>query len=146
MSENLKTELNDEKYSGKEIAEIVEILNEKNIDEVSPTVIFDTTIIDAFEDPRDGDALLVALETAANVNGGDTLLQRSLKWLETKGLDVGNSSTRAMIDQLQAVGVFTQVQTDTLKNLAVKKVSRAQQLGFSEVKYRDIQSLKGSKQ
>ena len=134
--QKLKTEIEGTQYSGKTPDEILSMLNDANIDVVQERRINELGLINAFTDPREGDAVLVALETAAT---SDSLLARAIDWLKNEnGLDVGNGSTRSMIDELTTASVLTSSQATTIKSMAESKISRASELGLGTVKLRHI--------
>lgn len=86
----------------------------------APALATERTVFAAFANPADGEAVLTALEAAAAGNGATArVVKRALRWLQPGegGLDVGNASVRAMIDQLAAGGVLTPTQAATLKGL-----------------------------
>lgn len=84
---------------------------------VSPTFVTERAVIAAFTNPADGEAVLTAVEAAAQSN---PLVARALKWLQPAngGIDFGNPAARRMFDSFAASGVLTAAQVATLKGLA----------------------------
>ena len=48
-----------------------------------------------------------------------SLLKRQLGFLAGDGLDLGSAALRAMLDQFVVLGILTQIETDSLKSIAV---------------------------
>ena len=80
--------------------------------------------------PTLGATILDKLEAAATV---DSRLKWFMKELNTNGVDIGNAVTRATIDDLVTNSVITAAEGASLKGIPEKTVSRAEELGFSEL-------------
>lgn len=70
--------------------------------------------------PLEADALLTKLEVfAASGHAMASIVKRALKFLgQPEGLDIGSPATQALLGQLKAVGVITQVELDGLRAMA----------------------------
>ena len=84
-----------------------------------------------------GAAFLDALDATAVSNS-------AVKWAmnfirSDSGIDVGNIETRNMLDSLAAANILDPVSVSKIKDLAVKNISRAEELGLGVVKPGDIQ-------
>lgn len=79
----------------------------------------------------DGATILDKLEAAGTQVSAVKWAMRFLQ--QEGGIDVGHPATLAMVDQLVAAGVLTQVEGDSLKALAVQMCSRAEEIGIPPV-------------
>ena len=105
-------------------------LNTKNRQVVRSTMANARTVM-AKLGPDAGAAVLDKLQAAASQSS-------SVKWAMSfvtspEGIDLGNPATRAQLDALAAAGVITQQEATSLKSIAEYTVSRAEELGLSEV-------------
>lgn len=120
----------DRRYSNMTVQEFIESLETPNRTIVIPeTRITELGILEAFDNPADGEAFMQKIELVALNND---LIARIIKWVQQeRGLDVGNSKTRAVLDSLVGVATITQTEVDTIKALAEKSASRAEELGLT---------------
>lgn len=87
-----------------------------------------------------GAAVLDALETIAVSNSA---VKWALKFITSpEGIDVGNLETRAMLDQLVAATVLSAADVATIKMLAERQISRAEELGLGLVREGDVQTVR----
>lgn len=89
--------------------------------------------------PAAGAAVLDALEAAS---ASDSRLRWVMRELSTVGIDLGHPVTRATIQELAAAGVLTPSQLDALLSVAVRTVSRAEELGLGEVRPGDVDTAR----
>lgn len=92
--------------------------------------------------PVQAEAILSALEAAAQQNA---LLARVLEWLTDPskgGLDVGHSHTRSVIDSLVAASVLTGAQAAAVKAMAERTVSLAAKAGLPPIDPAHVQSAR----
>ena len=94
-------------------------------------------------DPGAAATILQKLESAAATNA-------VVKWIMSfitgggEGIDLGHANTRAQIDALVAAGVLTATEGASLKALAQRTVSRAEELGLPEIKPWMVAHVRGS--
>lgn len=86
---------------------------------VPDTRVSERTVMAAFADPAEGEAVLQGFAAAAD---SDAVFRRVLAWLspEKGGVDFGNPAARASLDRLGAASpsVFTPARVAALKALA----------------------------
>lgn len=99
---------------------------------VEERFVNERTIVSSYANPADGEAVLQALEAAAQANA---IVARAMKWMspDQQGIDVGHAGTRAVLDALVGAGVLTAAQATHLKGLAERTVGRAEELGLGVV-------------
>jgi len=85
--------------------------------------------------PIDGDAVLTKLEVFSETTAPlASLVRRALKILsQSDGINMGDPSIQAMLDQLQQNNVLTSTEATSLKGLAIQPASRAEVLGLTPV-------------
>lgn len=129
-------------YSGMSAAEVVVSLNTKDRVQVRDVYANERTILAAFANPADGEAVLQKLEAAAESNA---LVARAVKWLQPAqgGINLGDPSTRAILDALQAANVLTETEVATVKSIAEQAISRATEIGHGEAHEGDVAAAKG---
>jgi hypothetical protein len=127
----LKTELNGEAYAGMAAAQKLAAINAKTITVPNPgTYVTELGVIDTLG-VADGEAFLVAIETAAQAS---STVARAVRWLKsTTGIDVGNPIVQAQLSALVTANVVTAEAANALIARGSKQISRAEQLGFGEV-------------
>lgn len=122
----LKNEITtDPKYAGKSNDEIVELLNAK-IAQVPTTRMVTARAIMAELGPTMGAAILEKLSAL-----GATI--PAVKWAmiflqQDSGIDLGHPSTQAQLDALQAGGALTDAEVLGLKHMALRDISRCEQI------------------
>lgn len=132
----LQTLLATQEYAELSDSDAAALANEKRHAVIRPTMLTERGIIQAFANPTDGDAALAALESFAETEHPmASIIRRVLTWLKptNEGIDVGDATVRAMIDQLVSGGVLTETQGDTIKTAAEGLESDAQQNGLGTV-------------
>lgn len=97
-------------------------LSQQSVVQIDSVFINERTVLAAFPNPLDGEAVLQALEFAAQNN---PVLKRVTKWMSPseQGIDIGHPSTRTMIDSLSGL-VLTEEQVSVIKSLAEKEVPK----------------------
>ena len=117
-------------YDAKDVI-AAEQLNARNIVSVDEHHVTELGVLDAFENPKDGEALLQKLEAVS----ADPMLARALGWLKpgSPGLDMGNPTVRKLLDGYAETRVIKSAARDTLKSLAEHLVSAAGSLGHVKV-------------
>lgn len=83
-----------------------------------------------------GAALLDKLQA---ISSSVSAVKYALTFLnQDSGIDIGNSATQGMVDQLVAGGALTAAEGTSLKNMAIQPASRAEVLGFGRVNESDL--------
>lgn len=86
-----------------------------------PCYLNERGIFATFVDPADAEAVMQGLEAAAGSESPlAPILKRAIVWLRPTngGIDMGNPSTRVVLDALQAAGALTPEAVATLKATA----------------------------
>jgi hypothetical protein len=91
--------------------------------------------------PEAAEAILQALEAAGEVN---PVVKRALSWLKppSDGIDLGDASTRGVLDALVTATVLTAEQVAALKGLAETTMSLVEAAGLGSVHLGDIQNAR----
>ena len=94
-------------------------------------------------DPGAAATILQKLESAA---ASDAVVKWIMSFITGggEGIDLGHANTRAQIDALVAAGVLTATEGASLKALAQRTVSRAEELGLPEIKPWMVAHVRGS--
>lgn len=121
----LKNELTDPRYTGLSNTEIADKLNEK-IAQVPTTRMVTARAIMAELGPTMGATILEKLSAV-----GATI--PAVKWAmiflqQDSGIDLGHPSTQAQLDALQSAGVLTDAEVLGLKHMALRDISRCEQI------------------
>lgn len=89
---------------------------------VEGSLAWDKTILEAFENPFEGSALIGKMQTEAVTN---PLLKIMMPWLTSgaAGIDFGKAPLRAFLTSLKNSGKITQTELDKLLRLGEKQVS-----------------------
>lgn len=113
---------------------VAELINEQKFSAVKMRMVTARAIL---AECVDGATILDKLEAAS---ASISAVKWAVKFLSLDaGIDIGNTTTRYMIDQLVLGGVLTAGESSQLKNLAMQPASRAEVLGFGRVESTDIQ-------
>lgn len=110
-------------------ASIAAALNAESGTRIVSRFITERTLLDAFADPGDGEAVLQALETLVatdpaslneSMQGLRLMVKRALRWMlpSESGIDIGSAQVRTLVDALVTATVLTQTQGDAVKALA----------------------------
>ena len=142
----LRSELADDPlsrgYSSMTDDQVASSLNAKDRNIVQPTLVTAKELM-AMVDPTTAASILQKLEAEAANNA-------VVKWIMSfitgggDGIDLGHANTRAQIDALVAAGVLTATEGASLKALAQRTVSRAEELGLPEIKPWMVAHVRGS--
>ncbi|RMH12115.1 MAG: hypothetical protein D6698_15585 [Gammaproteobacteria bacterium] len=123
-------------YSTMTDAEVASALNNTPANQVVQTFANAKTVL-ATLGANAGATFLDALEAASASNSAVKWALMFIKSVD--GIDVGNTETRNMLDQLAAANVLDPASVATIKALAEKTVSRAEYLGLGFVKPGDVE-------
>jgi len=129
-------------YASMTDEQVAASLNTKDRQVVQPTLVTAKELM-ARMDPSVAAGILQKLESEAANNP-------VVKWIMSfitgggEGIDLGHVNTRAQIDALVAAGVLTATEGASLKALAERTVSRAEELGLPEIKPWMVAHVRGS--
>lgn len=129
----LKDELALPLYSTMTDAQAAAELN-KTITVIKPKKLTTLMILDILGSTN-GANFIVALENISATNDAVRLATRSM---DSVGVDVGNTTTRTMIDTLVAGSILNATDAQTIKDAANVATTRAQELGCDVVTNSDI--------
>ena len=108
------------------------------------------TVVEHFVNAKEVLAVLGAVAGAAFLDALDAVAvdNSAVRWAMTfirsdSGIDAGNAETRAMLDQLATAGVLDAASVATIKTLAERQISRAEELGLPPVTEGDVQFARG---
>lgn len=84
---------------------------------------------------------------AASASPLAPIVKRAVSWFlpSEQGIDVGNTVTRGMIDQLVTASVLTSEEAASLNAIAEKTVSRAAELGLGTALNTDVEIARGTR-
>jgi hypothetical protein len=92
------------------------------------TVITDRTLYSRLG-PVMAESILSKLEAASAT---DSTIKRAVNWIEARdGFNIGDPISQAMVDQLVAGGLFSPEEGAAIKGLAVRTMSRSEELGLT---------------
>jgi len=129
-------------YASMTDEQVAASLNTKDRQVVQLTLVTAKELM-ARMDPSVAAGILQKLESEAANNP-------VVKWIMSfitgggEGIDLGHANTRAQIDALVAAGVLTATEGASLKALAERTVSRAEELGLPEIKPWMVAHVRGS--
>ena len=129
-------------YAGMTDEQVAASLNAKDRKVVQQTMVTAKELMARME-PNAAASILQKLESASATNN-------VVKWIMSfltgagEGIDVGHANTRAQIEALVAAGVLTATEGASLKALAERTVSRAEELGLPEIKPWMVAHVRGS--
>lgn len=115
---------------------IADLLNAPSFTMVKKRMVAELDVIGEYPTgPVDGDAVLTKLEVFSETTAPlASLVRRALKILsQSDGINIGDPSIQAMLDQLQQQNVLTFTEASSLKDLAIQPASRAEVLGLTPV-------------
>ena len=115
---------------------IADLLNAPSFSMVKKRMVAELDVVGEYPTgPVDGDAVLTKLEVfSATTDPLASLVRRALKILsQSDGINIGDPSIQAMLDQLQQNNVLTSTEATSLKGLAIQPASRAEVLGLTPV-------------
>jgi hypothetical protein len=137
--ETLKT-IVDANCVGMTDEEAVAYLNVPRVAVPRPTMMTERGLY-ALLGPEAAEAILQALEAAGEVN---PVVKRALSWLKppSDGIDLGDASTRGVLDALVTATVLTAEQVAALKGLAETTMSLVEAAGLGSVHLGDIQNAR----
>jgi len=129
-------------YSSMTDEQVASSLNTKDRTIVEPTLVTAKELM-ARMDPAVAASILQKLEDASATN---SVIKWILSFLTggSDGIDIGHANTRAQIDALVVDGVITSSEASSLKALAERAVSRAEELGLPEIKPWMVAHARGS--
>ena len=110
-------------------ASIAAALNAVSGTRIVSRFINERTLLDAFQDPADGEAVLQALEAlvatdpaglSEAMQGLQLMVTRAMRWMlpSEAGVDIGSPQVRALLDALVTATVLNQTQATAVKALA----------------------------